>query len=584
MMLRGGHPSKFAGPKESHDCSVPDVARPLVGDVASRETMIDLAAVALIWCFALAILRALQAMGYPVGINVGPIGEDWVWRAHLLQENGSAVARGYWQIDGRNPLIAWWYVAVRPVLVNWENGFLVLKHVSRLSLAIASYLAITAVVGRHGRASALALAFLISTFSASGYVDNLLWAVIGVSAAALTCVWCFAKYKQNGRAAAHWLAASLVLWLVVLGSYTLQSGALILLGLTSLWHASRERDGVGRALLRGVGDIAPYVAILALFVLIWRSTAIGFMANMIDGAGVSLDALARSVSAGVWHPDYETFLTWYGKPLRGYTRLVVLLTFTAGIAAVLTWRLRGDLAVPSLSISGVILVGAIGIAAPTIFVETVSSDVWFPGSRWRMLHPYWVPSITVVAVGLFAASLPIRGMLRAYAWIGVISLSASVLFLVSLGHNHAQVRHSEAERALAVGLKALSREELSKGLSSLTFIVKNESTLSIGLAIMRDQAKVWFDGEDVMFRPILAAAYPAPWSQVVFEADEQGVSNARVVIVDGAVQGLTIPYSAVQVVAFDGRRVRRLGAAVREDFLGLQVEWKRSGPLPVRQR
>jgi hypothetical protein len=55
-------------------------------------------------------IALLDALGYGVGFNIFPIGEDNHWIDILRRGQGADAARLLWAIDNRNPLSPWWYI------------------------------------------------------------------------------------------------------------------------------------------------------------------------------------------------------------------------------------------------------------------------------------------------------------------------------------------------------------------------------------------------------------------------------------------------------------------------------------------
>src|SRR6516165_9932500 len=86
-----------------------------------------------------ALIAALGALGFGAGLNISPIGEDYNWIDMLRRGDGADAARLLWAIDHRNPLSPWWYIAARPIILNFDFGLLALRYGTAVVLAISTY-------------------------------------------------------------------------------------------------------------------------------------------------------------------------------------------------------------------------------------------------------------------------------------------------------------------------------------------------------------------------------------------------------------------------------------------------------------
>ena len=87
----------------------------------------------------LLIIATLGALGFGVGFDVFPIGEDNNWIDMLQRGRGAEAARLFWAIDHRNPLSPWWYIAARPIILGFDAGLLALRYAIAALLAFAAY-------------------------------------------------------------------------------------------------------------------------------------------------------------------------------------------------------------------------------------------------------------------------------------------------------------------------------------------------------------------------------------------------------------------------------------------------------------
>jgi hypothetical protein len=125
------------------------------------------------WLAYLAVLGSLQLLGYKSGFAVWPLGEDRNWISILLKGEGANAAGVFWQVNDRNPLSPWWYIAFRKLILGVEPGLLILRLLVGLSLGIASYVLIAAVT--QTRILALGVGLAVTLWMANGYVDQIYW-------------------------------------------------------------------------------------------------------------------------------------------------------------------------------------------------------------------------------------------------------------------------------------------------------------------------------------------------------------------------------------------------------------------------
>jgi hypothetical protein len=557
-------------------------------------TGLDLGAIVVAWLLFLAGLQALHAQGYQVGFGVWPMGEDRVWISFLQRgQGGTEIARLFWQVNDRNPVSPWWYIALKPILLGSDNGILWIRYAMSLLLAVAAYLALRGVTGARGSSFALGVGVLVAFLSANGYIDNIYWIFVAALATSLLSVWAYTRFLASERRSLGWYALSLVLWFLAISSYTLQSGAVLAIAYLAFIdprHGSPSPFAhLSERLRQSVADSWPYLALFAIFFLIWRTTSNPSM-SVYYQVSPSLRQLVKSLSFGVWHFDYASFLSWFGGPLGRPAQLVVFLLVAGVVFALLAWRDRiaarfAEASDPDPVIDGRGLFDAVVVClclvVPTIAVEA-SSSVWVPGARWRMVHQLWIPLQLTVLFAIALLFLTSRRTIRSLLWRVGVAAAAATLFMIDIGHNSIQVRATASERNLYLGLRQQLADDLAAGAAfPQTYLVRLDpgTTWISSDALSSTYASTWFPGQDVSMRIIQSAPPRNPdfvhWWRIRFGADDVGVENARVA-------GLAAAYRGIRIVSFDGRTVRALENVDAATFAGLQVDWARSGPLPRR--
>jgi len=547
--------------------------------ILKRDRARDILVIVLAWTATLAFQGGLQLAGQPVGFDVAPLGEDWAWMLTLQGGNSGAIAQRMWGMFDRNPLLVWWYIGAKPLILNLDSGLLLLRHAMRLAVAISTYLVFVDLTRSETRSLALGSAVLIAIFTANGYPDNLQWPLLGVLTLSLGVIWCYSRFLEGERKAYGWYVTALMLWFIAITSYTLQSGAVLAIALLAARPPSGEPFWSRRHLLRALGDLAPFVLIFVIYGMIWKTVSNPALAIYYE-LKPSLVMLFRSVWLGLWHLDYPLFWTWFGGPLNKPQQGAAFLTFALLIYALLRWagpNLGAALATPWKAL--VPFLFAVCIVIPTVVVETTASQTWVPGSRWRMVQPFWLPVLCVTL--LTCLVLPVwRSRHAGRIWSGGVAGVGAFLLLIGFGFSEQQVRTTHLERAFREQLQRIVEEDIGRGMTPpRTYIVKLAPSVRwmSADALSPTYAANWFPGQDITFRIVQKEPVPEPswasWWRIGFGPDEVGVVNGRV-------GGQTIPFSRVELLEFDGANFARIGGATSQTFAGLQVDWNRDAPIP----
>ena len=95
--------------------------------VWSKRTAQDAIVVCATWGLLLVCMALAQRMNYQLGFAVWPLGEDRNWIDILQNNKGTAAARAFWEVSDRNPLAPWWYIALRPIILRYDAGLLIIR-------------------------------------------------------------------------------------------------------------------------------------------------------------------------------------------------------------------------------------------------------------------------------------------------------------------------------------------------------------------------------------------------------------------------------------------------------------------------
>ena len=104
------------------------------------------------------------------------------------------------------------------------------------------------------------------------YLDQIYWSFLGALSLSLLSVAAFATWLQSGRRATILYGLSLCFWFAAFASYSFQVGAILAVGILSLTARLDSRARVMRALNGAIIEVLPFGLLLALFVLVWKTT------------------------------------------------------------------------------------------------------------------------------------------------------------------------------------------------------------------------------------------------------------------------------------------------------------------------
>lgn len=525
-----------------------------------------------VWCAQLLLWAALGALGLGASLNIWPLGEDRNWIDLLSRASIGETTRAFWSIDHRNPLSPWWYLAFKPLILGWPFGLFLLRHGVGLALALSTYALAVLLIGPAARRFAIAVAGLIAIFSANAFFDHIYWNFEAALAASLLCVCCFIRH-QRGEGRGGWLAASLVLWLVAIATYTIQSGAILAVGYLALRRAPEgaRRDGMSSLPRRAIAAMSatwPFAMILLLFVMIWQTTSVPAESFV---SAPRLARLLQSMRMGIWHSDS----TLMGAVLALSPHRILyagLACAIAGAAGAMFWK-----AGPPPRSAGVadLIVVVLCLAAPTIFVETLGAQ-WPPGSRWRMIYQVTTPLLYFGV--LYLAAGAVDDVWRRRLWAGGAGLLFGLASLASLAHNERQALLTKNERQLRQVILDDAARFPGARLHYLVFLDARYRWFAVD-RMATIYARTWFGADGPTFRivpsPIYEPLQPGP--AVGFDDDGAGVSHATV-------DGRALPYEQIRAVRWRDSHLAIVDQIDRPDIDGYRAQWRRAAPARLGPR
>lgn len=546
---------------------------------ARRNVAADLCMIGLAVLLYLAALALFGAIGFGTTLRVQPMAEMLGWVDMLRGAPGAQAARRLWEIDSRNPLSPWWYIAVRRLIVHSDYGLTIVRYGVGFALAACAYGTVLAIAGRAARGLALAIGIAVAAWAANRYLDFVFWNFQGALAFSLLSVLLFVRSERHGPFARLAYASSVLCYFVAVTTYTIQCGAVVAI----FWLGLRRQLAGGQrlpgAVLRAVAGAAPHAAVLGLYLLIWQTTMLPRYESVF-GLAPDLKRLGGSILQGVASVDLGMFWIWFVVSPHRIAYAVVALALAAlfTLAVARTERPMID----SRRLGGWVLLDVaivvLALALPTIAVET-SSAMWPAGTRWPMIYQLTWPVFVLVAL-LALARLAAPGAGRRLWLAGVFCLVAAG-FAASFGYARVQGDISGDLSFVRQSLRETVAAERAAGHAGpIRFLLLVEPSLQWPILPAQSPAvsRVWFGRDDVSFR--VAPGEPSPsgferwWSPRLSEA---GVANWNI-------NGAAASWDSVRVMRLGKGAAERIGNVTDQTFAGRFMVIERALPFALPYR
>jgi len=537
--------------------------------------------IVIVWAGSNLLLLALQALGFGVGFNVRPLGEDRQMIRLMANYPGLEFHGQFWAtLESRNPLAPWWYQAFSPLIFLLPEGLYLLRKLVDLFLAASVYLLVDRISRARLPKFAFACGVLVLFWNYSGYVEQILWIPLTALGLSILSVYFYCRYLDSGRATADYLVISLLLFFVALATYSIQCGVPIAVFLLGLFRRQETTGGwrFSTTVCGAIKDTVFFGILFVLFIQIWITTSVPMNGFFHLDPGLFLNRFLRSISNLGWH--YDT--TYLIRSLNQHWPLWLVVA-SVGVGAILFYWLftvfAGKVATPpiaGLSVPYLDLVLVLGVfcalVAPTVLLETTTAT-WFPGSRSRMVQQGFQPVVYLSVLFLLTEYLFRRtGRRVEYVRNGGIALLCALALVFGLEYNRALSEQSMFERKLETGLK-----EILPSIGKPTHFVVKMKGIKMG---------VWYSGTAVSMPSLFAETaynFNAVWLDPVYEgepkgpkpvtfgSDEQGIYSPE--------SGGWIPYQDVVFLEFDGQKVTRLTSIGQKTFSGYGALYARGKPF-----
>lgn len=517
----------------------------------------------LLWAISLGLIGILQACGAGVSFRIAPLGEDFNWVYFLQRHAEYPAARAFWDHDARNPLAPWWYLAVKPLVIDTAYGLFAIRKVVDLLCGLSVYTLVSTLGGAAYRKAAISAGALAILWSASGIVGQINWTMLVAASASLVAVAAYVRFLNSGRSEGAWVAGSLFLYFVALSTYSLQASALLAIaGLGTVRYGWR----------RGCADALPFAGVFVVFGLIWAT--VGYVpADTLRLDGSAPLRLLQSLAGWFWDPVYGHLIH---ELVRDYVPELVVCLGAGVFLGVVFHRICGESGETGddRRLALELAITAFGMGAATLALE-MTSALWVPGTRAPMIQQVVAPTLVAGAFLLLPARWA-RGLrLAAFAAVAFLAMAA----------NARQTRWTGDLERIASGLRAVVPK-----ITSPTMFVLTHPALALSPYNSDIFVKNLYRSNEVnlkMFSPGKPGARFPAYADLTFGADEKGLWAENTMGHRGFILRKAhawVPYSQVILMRCDETGVRRVNVLRKEETEDYQVRFDRTKPLYAGER
>lgn len=533
-----------------------------------------IAILGLIWLTLLAIIGLLQLVGAPFGYKVWALGEDRVWLSLIQNHLDASLVQGWWAINDRNPLSAWWWLAVSSFIRSSDWALHVVRRCCDPVLAICTFLLLDRLGKYKSTAFAFSVAAIVLLWNFSSYYESVLWDMLGALTLTLLTLLFYCRYIDSNRTNANDLVISLLCYLFALGTYTIQSGAIIGIAFLAFFRNANTTSFPIR-LKNTLKETSYFFALFFFYNAIWFTVNRNSNLYYFFQLPLFLKQFFHSIELFIYPAAYPDF---FSKIWHDWSILAILFAWFSAFFAfsylLMTWLPKKINHLNSTVPIGWVCVILLSIALPTMLLEA-TSNIWLPGTRSLMVQQVWLPLFYVSIIFTFVNFLPLSSKYK-IAFIITAALGATG-FLLSLDHNHRLVLRTAYQRNLVRGINKLHIPTES----APVFIVKTSRPSDHDLNAIGPQITMF--SQTVFHNPITVVRPLVNYTMGGFDKywrvniQKEYATNARTLGDER-----TTPYSNLWIVFFDGKKVTVPSIVDKKDFETVNLDWNHDGPLDQR--
>lgn len=390
-----------------------------------------------IWILFLGTLLILQLLGYPFGFRIIERGESCNWYGFIRKApNLIDIAHQFWQIDWRNPLSPWYWMLVSKFITTYNWALYSIRTLLDPILALTIYFLVLR-LGKNKNfnyAIYLGLATLFWNFFVN--YDQLIWVFYSALCFSLLSILFYCKYVDSGRQETFNFAISLICYFAAISTYTLQSGAIIAIGLIALFRQDGSSNKLIQRFLIAARDTVMYFIIFIVFYLIWDTSSL-WVHYMVNPAGINFTwaQFFKSIGLLFFHIGYLDFLK---KALIDWQftlpALIISFLFFVFILSrsfIIKINDQHNLELPL----NWILAVQLSLAFPIVVLES-TNNVFIPGTRSPMISQVWQPLLYMSIIFMIYKFYNRKYGKNAIKLNYIVSILLAIIVTIALDFNH----------------------------------------------------------------------------------------------------------------------------------------------------
>lgn len=526
----------------------------------------------LIWVAYLLLLFFLQLLGLSFGYKVWPLGEDRNWMNFIIRSPGPKMTQAFWQIDGRNPLSAWWWLAISKLVINTDYGLYAVRKLVDPFLAVSTYLLLNQLARGKNQIFCFSVALTVLLWNFNAYHEQIIWEFLITIGLNLLCIYFYCRYVDSNRLNGSLLAASLILYLIAISTYTLQSGAPFAIASIAYFRqpAGHLRDRFKTTIV----DTSFYLALFITYTCIWYTVSQNKEIYYAFDWNLFAKQFIHSIREFIFHDNFYYF---WQTCMNDWSIKIIVGILVSGFSTALLllnvlFKNKNDQVSKALFLWVSVIL--IAIAFPTIILES-TSIIWVPGTRSPMTQQVWQPLLYIAFVYLFICLVPFSH--RAKNLIARLLVSALLAFvlLLNLNYNYHLVLRTYYQKNLKKGIKSINVGSIEKPYFLLKFTRPYDADLNTIPITITNYVNSMLPHKSFFLRVIPNYHLPGftDWRVQIGE-DSEGAKNAAP-LGDSSL----VPYKNLWIIYFDGEKVWVPKVLYKDDFAGLEVDWNRKSPL-----
>lgn len=527
-----------------------------------------------VWIIYLSLLGLLQCLGLKFGFNVWPLGEERNFLGFMLNAKGAKVAHEFWNMNDRNPLSVWWWIAISHLIHSFDWAIYAARKCLDPFLAVVTFLLLDRLGRRQCRTFAFSVALIVLSWNFSQYFEQIIWVYLGALGTSLLTIHFYCRYVDSNRSSSYDLAIALILYLFTIATYSLLPGAIIAITCLAFFrNPNPELQMKWRQRFRNtLIDVSFFLIIFLIYNGIWYTVNRNAEVFYVFNWSIFTKQFLQSIRFFIYHPSYHSLLTLTFNDFT-FTQIILIFcsafVFFCSLFFIYPANKVGNFT-EKLPMGWIVAI-MLSISVSIIILESTST-IWYPGSRALMVQQVWQPLLYISLVFLIAKIIPVPQKNKLI--IGLIALLGAYSILLGIDYNHHLVLRTQYQRTLAEGIKNLHIPPKE----SPFYLVR---TIGNHIDLNTIPLQIAIYGQTMLHQPVSLRVIPAgPNSEFAacwrtrFDGDKQGAFNAGPIC-----DTHPVPYQKLWIVFYDGNKVWVPKKITQSDFEGLEVDWNRNAPI-----